>query len=135
MDSARNLSFMNNLNEIESGDNATEPQSPYSAFKLFVNEKMMRNIQQCNEMEVQMHSEGWKFSINDLAIARGVLSKGNAPRRSLWSNEWGMSFFKASIGRNFFEKILRHVCFDKQSSRVDRLTTNLHLFLKYGMNS
>ena len=92
-------------------------------------------------MEGQMHYKGWKFSINDLesfiglAIARGVLSKGNAPRRSLWSNEWGMSFFEASIGRNFFEKILRHVRFYKRSSRVDRLTTNLHLFLKYGMNS
>ena len=48
---------MNKLNEIESGDNATDPQSPYSTFKLFVNEKMMRNIQQCNEIEGQMHSE------------------------------------------------------------------------------
>ena len=73
MDSARNLSFMNNLNEIESGDNATEPQSPYSAFKLFVNEKMMRNIQQGSEMEGQMHSEGWKFSINDLESFIGCL--------------------------------------------------------------
>ena len=98
MDRARNLSFINNLNENESGDNVTDPQSPYSAFKLFVNEKTMQNIQQCNEMEGQIHSEGWIFSINDLesfiglAIARGVLSKGIVPRRKLWSNEWSVIF-------------------------------------------
>ena len=89
-----------------------EANSKYSAFKLMVNEKMLRHIQHCTELKGKTQIEDWKFSLYDLesfiglSYARGVLAKGRNPARSLWSEKWGISIFKKQCLDDVMKKSL-----------------------------
>lgn len=101
--------------------------SPYSAFKLMINEKMLRNIQRCTEAEGNRVNGNWTVSLGEietfigLCYAKGVLCGSKTPRRSLWSDKYGIPIFKDSMTRDAFEQILRYMRFEQRSERKERL--------------
>ena len=104
---------------------------PYSAFKLFFNETMLRHVQKCTQTEArrQTNSPNWAISIDELEIflgicyARGVLSQ-NIPLKKLWSNDWGCPLVQKAMTRDRFLDILRYLRFDDKSTRKSRLATD-----------
>ena len=111
---------------------AISENSPYSAFKLMIDEKMLRHIQRCTQAEAdRVQGEGqWNISLNDLETfiallyARGILSGSTSSRRRLWSEKWSISIFQTSMPRDTFEKILRFIRFDQRNARSERLKTD-----------
>ena len=59
-----------------------------------------------------------------LQIARCVLTGNNTPIKQLWSKEWGHQIFGNIIGRNRYQKIMKHLRFDNFLSRRQRRQTD-----------
>ena len=59
-----------------------------------------------------------------LQISRGVLAGNNTPIKQLWSKEWGNLIFGNSMGRNRYQKIIKHLRFDDFLSRRQRRQTD-----------
>lgn len=104
---------------------------PYSAFKLFFNESMLKHVRKCTEIEArrQTESSDWSISLDELEVflgicyARGVLSP-KIPLKKLWSNDWGCSLIQKAMPRDRFIEILRYLRFDEKSTRRTRLATD-----------
>ena len=104
--------------------------SPISAFRLFVNESMLKIIKNCTETEANriLNSENFQLPIEELesflglCFARGIFVSKNTPINYLWSDKWGVNIFKNTMGRDRFKSILRFIRFDiKGSERSKRL--------------
>ena len=59
-----------------------------------------------------------------LRIARGVLAGNNTSINQLWSKEWGHSIFGNTLGRNRYQKIMKHLRFNDFLSRRQRRHTD-----------
>lgn len=105
-------------------------ESSYSALQLLIDERMLRHIVRCTEMEGKRVLGEWSLSPNELEIfialcyVRGALGCKNIPLRSLWSEKWGIQIFKDSMPRTKFEEILRFIHFDIRTERRERLETD-----------
>lgn len=105
--------------------------TPYSAYKLFFNETMLRHVQKCTQIEArrQTDSADWPLSLGELEVffgicyARGVLSH-NIPLKKLWSQDWGCTLIQKAMTRDRFLEILRFLRFDEKSTRKTRLATD-----------
>ncbi len=62
-----------------------------------------------------------------MLYARGAFGAKNLPIHSLWSNTWGISFFRDTMSCNRFKDILRFIRFDMKSCRSQRLQTDKFL--------
>ena len=77
-----------------------------------IDEKMIRHMERCTQTEGnRVKGTGrWNISLNELKTffallyARGVLSGSTLPRRSLWSQKWGIEIFQTSMTRDFLRK-------------------------------
>ena len=69
-------------------------------------------------------------------IACGILVVKNTPILRLWSKEWGHHIFGSTVSRDQHKELIKHLRFDKFSTRSQRRQTDKFLcFLKLGMPS
>lgn len=102
--------------------------SPLSAWKLLIDEPMVRHICRCTNEEAsrQRSSEEWKVSPTDLETvfglmyAKGLFLSSKTPMRLLWSTKWSMPLFSA-MSRDRFYEIMRYMRFDEKPTRSERL--------------
>ena len=76
-----------------------------------------------DDNDFNLHLNGLESFIG-LRIARGVLAGNNKSIKQLWSKEWGHSIFGNTMGRNRYQKIMKHLIFNDFLSRRkgDKLT-------------
>jgi len=97
-------------------------QSPYDAWKLFINERMLRLVQNCTTA----NDSGLSLPLSELETfiglqyCRGIYGK-NHPVKFLWSTTYGPAIFRSSMTRDRFTEILKHLRFDIKSTRSTRL--------------
>ena len=76
------------------------PQSPLSAFRLFIDEPMLRSILKFTVNHGKANNPNFSVEIRELEkfiglqIERGVLVEKNTPIYQLWSKEWGHQFLE-----------------------------------------
>ena len=103
-----------------------------SAFRLLVDENMMRHIQRCTEAEARerLVDESWSVSLDELdafigiLYARGIYGASKFDLKSLWSQPWGPNFFGETMSRDRFKEIMRFLRFDVKQTRSLRLQTD-----------
>ena len=103
-----------------------------SAFRLLVDENMMRHIQCCTETVARerLGDESWSVSLDELdavigiLYARGIYGASKFDLKSLWSQPWGPNFFAETMSRDRFTDIMRFLRFDVKQTRSLRLQTD-----------
>lgn len=103
-----------------------------SAWRLFIDETILKHIKHCTETEARrvLRNELWSVSLEKLEAfiallyARGVLGVNRTELDELWSKTWGIPFFNDTMGRNSFREILRFLRFDFRNTRSERLKTD-----------
>jgi len=103
--------------------------SVMSAFKLLIDEPMLRHVKKCTETEARQKrsDESWTVTLEELEAvtaiiyARGASGAKGLPVKSLWDKKWGLGFFKQTMARNRFCEILKYLRFDVKSTRTSRL--------------
>lgn len=103
--------------------------TPISAFRLLFDDSILNMIIHCSEKKAAQlgHSE-WKLETESLNAFIGMLILFSATRgrkesiKSVWSDESAFSrpIFKATMGRNTFQKILRFIRTDNHETRQER---------------
>ncbi|XP_060917046.1 uncharacterized protein LOC132991999 [Labrus mixtus] len=92
-----------------------------SAFLCLLDSQMLQHIRDCTVVEARRieADSSWDLSIAELKAfiallyVRGAYNK-NIELESFWSEEWGLAFFRATMPRNRFRKIIRYLSFDKK---------------------
>ena len=100
-----------------------------SAWHLMIDDFILKNIKKYTEQEARrvLGDEQWTLEPSELLAFIGVLCVRGAtgakglPLPSLWSEEWGVAFFKNAISRNRFQEIMRFLRFDDKTTRSERL--------------
>lgn len=108
------------------GPKPVDIRTPYEAWKLFIDERMLRRILECtNHFSRLQYNE--EFSLEDIEsfiaiqYARGIYNK-TLPIDFLWNKSYGPRIFASIMSRNKFKRILRSFRFDIKSTRRARLT-------------
>lgn len=104
--------------------------SKQSAFSLLIDEKTIRHIKNCTEIEANrvLGKTDWSLSLDELekfiglCYLRGVFGGKNLPVHSFWSKEFGLPIFKETMPRDRFTEIMKFLRFDIKSRRKDRLS-------------
>ena len=94
-----------------------------SAFKLIVDNSMMKHIQACTQREARERScdHSWTISLEELdaflaiIIARGAFGSSKHDAEQLWDTTWGPQFFRQTMPRNRYREIMRYLRFDDNS--------------------
>ena len=100
--------------------------SPLSAFRLFVDEPMLRSILKFTIKHGQADDASFSVDLRELEkfiglqIARGVLVGKNTPIHQFWSREWGYPIFAYTMSRDRFKVLMKHLRFDNFSTRRER---------------
>lgn len=105
------------------------PKQTLSAWRLMINDKILRIIKDCTSIEAQqqLQNDSWNISLNELEAfisllyVRGALTARGLPILSLWSKTWGPNFFPETMSRDRFIAIMKYLRFDKKSTRKLRL--------------
>ena len=101
-------------------------ESPYMAWKLFIDESIFRQVQNYTVIEARKQNSQCGVSSDlleafiALQYARGIYGKGH----SLWNEMYGPKIFRETMPRNTFKSILRFLRFDDKSTRRGRLDTD-----------
>jgi hypothetical protein len=102
-----------------------------SAWRLFIDESMLRHIKKCTEAEAVLNNEeNWKISLEELdafiaiIYARGAYGCNDMDYDFLWNNTWGPPIFRETMSRNRFRDIMKNLRFDLKSTRTQRLETD-----------
>lgn len=103
-----------------------------SAWRLFINEKMLRFIKLCTEAEAhrRLQDPHWSISLEELdafislLYARGAFISKGISINNLWSKTWGLKFFHETMARDRFKEIMRYLRFDMKATRSQRLRTD-----------
>lgn len=107
--------------------------NPASAWRLMVNEAMVKHIQTCTVAEARRQlgdDSNWYVTLVELdaffalLYARGALGHSKLCADELWNKNWGPPVFRETMSRNRFREIMRYLRFDVRSSRAERLATN-----------
>ena len=100
--------------------------SQLSAFRLFVDEPMLRSIWKFTIKHGQADDASFLVDLRELEkfiglqVARGVLVGKNTPIHQLWSREWGYPIFANTMSRDRFKVLMKHLRFDNFSTRRER---------------
>ena len=104
-------------------------QFSYMAWKLFIEESIFRQVQNCTVIEARKQNSQWGVSSDlleafiALQYARGIYGKGHS--LDFLSNEmYGPKIFRETMPRNTFKSIFRFLRFDDKSTRRGRLDTD-----------
>lgn len=103
-----------------------------TAWRLFVNEPMLRLIKRCTETEAHrvLGQNIFTVSLEELdafvaiLYARGAYCFRTLKVHDLWSKEWGPPFFTSTMTRNRFLEIMKYLRFDEKSTRNERSVTD-----------
>lgn len=103
-----------------------------SAWRLFINEKILRFIKLCTEAEAhrRLQNSNWNISLEELdafislLYARGAFISKGISINDLWSKTWGLNFFHQTMARDRFKEIMRYLRFDLKETRSERLRTD-----------
>ena len=104
-------------------------ESPYMAWKLFLDESIFHQIQNYTVIEARKQNSHWGVSSDlleafiALQCAKGIYGKGHS-LDFLWNERYGLKIFRKTMPRNTFKSILRFLRFDDKSTRRGRLDTN-----------
>lgn len=104
-------------------------ESPLSAWRLFIDDFILKKIKECTEKEARrvLENTTWTISIEELEAfisilyARGVMGLAQFDLQSMWSKSWGLPIAGKIMGRNRFVEIMRFLRFDDKSTRLQRL--------------
>lgn len=100
-----------------------------SAFLCLVDRKMLQHIRDCTVAESHRVDQSWDLSVPELKAfiallyVRGAYSK-NLGMQCLWSEEWGLQFFRSTMPRDRFREIMRYLCVSKNSEKQAGLCTD-----------
>ncbi|XP_073533078.1 uncharacterized protein [Phyllobates terribilis] len=105
--------------------------SPLSAWCLFFDSYILTHIKNCTLAEA-CRNNNLQFTLSDeeldafIAIfyARGISGTNRHSISSIWCNDWGIPFCKATLSRDRFVEIMRFLRFDEKSTRSERLQTD-----------
>ena len=103
-----------------------QSKSPLSAFRLFIDEPMLRSIQKYTIKHGQADDKTFSVELCELEkfiglqIAHGVLMGKNTPIHQLRSKEWGHPIFSKTINRDCYKELMKHLRFDNCSTRRER---------------
>ncbi|XP_073529607.1 uncharacterized protein [Phyllobates terribilis] len=105
--------------------------SPLSAWRLFFESYILTHIKNCTLAEA-CRNNNLQFTLSDeeldafIAIfyARGISGMNRHSISSIWCNDWGIPFCKATMSRDRFVEIMRFLRFDEKSTRSERLQTD-----------
>ncbi|XP_073537704.1 uncharacterized protein [Phyllobates terribilis] len=105
--------------------------SPLSAWRLFFDSYILTHIKNCTLVEA-CRNNNLPFTLSDeeldafIAIfyARGISGTNRHSISSIWCNDWGIPFCKATMSRDRFVEIMRFLRFDEKSTRSERLQTD-----------
>lgn len=106
--------------------------SPLSAFRIFVDEKMLRHVRRCTNEEGKRATgnQAWHVTLEELEkfigliIARGIIGGRNIPIKELWSTSWGCAMFNKTMPRHRFCEIMTHLRFDMKTERRQNLASD-----------
>lgn len=106
--------------------------SPSSAWRLFIDEPILKHIQKCTEAEARrvLGAEEWSLPLEELdaflaiLYVRGATESKGIEVDLLWSEKWGMQFYRSVMSRNRFREIMRFLRFDVRTTRSERLKTD-----------
>ena len=102
-----------------------------SAFTLFIDDFMIREIISCTETEdrSKLKKDTWStsreeiYALLGIFFAGGLIAKGE-PINDLWSKVWGPSLFKQTMSRDRCKELLKFIRFDVRSSRIQRVSSD-----------
>ena len=111
---------------------AVDHGSVRSAFRLLIDDPLLRHIRDCTVAEAhqQLQNNLWSLSVEELeafiaiVYARGAYGAKNLSISSLWSTSWGPPFFRETKARNRFVEIMKYLGFDKKDTRRQCLETD-----------
>ena len=104
-------------------------ESPYMAWKLFIDESIFRQVQNYTVIEARKQNSQWDVSSDlleafiALQYARGIYGKGHS-LDFLWNEMYGPKIFCETMPRNTFKSVLRFLTFDDKSTRRGQLDTD-----------
>jgi len=100
---------------------------PVDAFRLLIDEGMLRHIKRCTVEYAQTKESTWDMVDAELDIflgllyLRGVMNAKNFPLDLLWSDKYGCQAFRQAMPRNRFRQIKSFIRFDCRSTRSERI--------------
>ncbi|XP_073532535.1 uncharacterized protein [Phyllobates terribilis] len=105
--------------------------SPLSAWRLFFDSYILTHIKNCTLAEA-CRNNNLQFTLSyeeldafiAIFYARGISGTNRHSISSIWCNDWGIPFCKATMSRDRFVEIMRFLRFDEKSTRSERLQTD-----------
>uniref|UniRef100_A0AAV2J945 PiggyBac transposable element-derived protein domain-containing protein n=1 Tax=Knipowitschia caucasica TaxID=637954 RepID=A0AAV2J945_KNICA len=100
-----------------------------SAFLCLMDPLLLQHIRDCTVAEARRSGIQWDLSIPELKAfiallyVRGSFNK-NLEMESLWSDEWGLPFFRSTMPRRRYRQIMRFLRFDRREERQARLASD-----------
>ena len=99
-----------------------------SAFTLFIDDFMIREIVSCTETDARskLKNDTWStskeeiYALLGIFFARGLIAKEQRIN-DLWSKVWGSSFFRQTMSRDPCKELLKFIRFGVRSSRIQRV--------------
>lgn len=119
---ARNI-FRERVGPTAYSHRGIDCESALSAFRLFIDEPMLRSIQKYTLLHSQATGDECLCSLEDLEkfiglqLARGVFVAKNTPLKDLWNQKWGPPIFHNTMSRNHFMSLMKHLRFDDITTR------------------
>ncbi|XP_054729834.1 uncharacterized protein LOC129238721 [Anastrepha obliqua] len=109
-----------------------ENDKPISAWRLLIDEYILRRIKECTEKEAhdKSQNETWNLSLDELdafialIYARGAYNMSHLDLDILWSEDWGPPVFNKTMSKNRYKEIMEYLRFDMRSTRSVRLAND-----------
>ncbi|XP_073345276.1 uncharacterized protein [Pagrus major] len=100
-----------------------------TAFLCVFDDGMLKHIRDCTVAEAHRDhgNSSWDLTVAELKAfiallyVRGAQCAKNIELDSLWSEKWGIPFFRQTMARNRFRDIMRFLRFDRKETRRVRL--------------
>jgi len=100
---------------------------PVDAFRLLIDDGMLRHIKRCTVEYNQTKQTTWDLTDDELdtfvglLYLRGVMNAKNFPFDLLWSDEYGCQAFRKAMPRNRFRQIKSFIRFDCRTTLSERI--------------
>ncbi|XP_041694792.1 uncharacterized protein LOC121533094 isoform X1 [Coregonus clupeaformis] len=104
----------------------------FDSFHCLCDMEMLQQIRDCTVAEAHRAKgdKTWDISVDELEAfiallyVRGLYGGKNTPLESLWSDRYGITFFRDTMPRNRLREIMRYLRFDARETRRMRLETD-----------
>ena len=105
------------------------PQSLLSAFRLFIDEPMLRSILKFTVNHGKADNANFLVEIRELEkfiglqIARSALVEKNTPIYQLWCKEWGHPIFGKTMSRDRYKELMRDLTIFPHAEKEEKQTS------------